>query len=365
MSKKKILILANHFITLHSFRKELIQMLIESGNEVYLSMPRAAENSFFQGMGCQIIETPLERRSINPLKDLGLIYSYVKIMLDVKPDIIFSYTIKPNIYGSIASMLTRNMQVCNITGTGSTFLKKNFLSIVAKILYKISVKKSFKVFFQNSGDRDFFVANGMVAHNYSVLPGSGVNLENYTICDLPHDDEINFIFIGRIMRLKGIDQYIECAKVIKENYSNITFYIAGFVEEKRYKEILDNYHKQGIVQYIGFQNDIKPWIEQCHCTILPSHGGEGIPNSLLESAAMGRICIASKIDGSVDVIEEGINGYLFEAGNSQDLIHKVKAFIGLSYEQKKQMGLNGRRKIEKEFDRKMVIKAYLKEVDQI
>ena len=301
MEKKKILILSNHFITLYNFRKELIKKLNDDGHMVFISMPKSDNNKFFSDMGCKIIETPVDRRGINPIKDFGLIINYIKIMKEIKPDIIFSYTIKPNIYGSIASNITKNRQINNITGTGGTFIKRNFVSEVIKLLYKISVKKSYKVFFQNYGDRDFFIKNNMIKDNYDILPGSGVNLEQFQVSELPRGEKINFIFIGRIMELKGIDQYLEAAKAVKEKYQNTRFYVAGFIEEEKYKAIIDEYHSKGIICYIGFQKDIKPWIEKCHCTVLPSHGGEGIPNVLLESAAMGRICIASNINGSREI----------------------------------------------------------------
>lgn len=362
---KKVLILSNHFITLYNFRKELVKKLIEEGNQVFISMPRADENSFFTDMGCKIIETYVDRRGVNPIRDLKLILNYIKIMKKLKPDIIFSYTIKPNIYGCIASNITKSKQISNITGTGATFLKRNIVSFIAKMLYKISLKKSYKVFFQNSGDRDFFIKNKMIKNNYAMLPGSGVNLEQYELCELPAEDEINFIFIGRVMKLKGIDEYLECAKTIKTKYPKTNFYVAGFIEEGKYKEIIDDYNEKGIVNYLGFQKDIKSWIKKCYCTILPSHGGEGVPNVLLESAAMGRICIASKINGCRDVIDDGVTGYLFEAGNAKDLIDKVDKFLKLDYKAKKQMGLAGRKKVERKFDRKIVIKTYLKEIKKV
>lgn len=363
--RKRILILSNHFITLYNFRKELITKLVNDGHEVFISIPKADENSFFSDMGCKIIETPVDRRGVNPIRDFGLILNYIKIMKELKPDIIFSYTIKPNVYGCIASNFTKNKQVSNITGTGATFLKKNAVSTIAKILYKISIKKSYKVFFQNTGDKDYFVENKMVINNYAMLPGSGVNLEQYEVCNLPTENETNFIFIGRVMELKGIEQYLECAKLIKDKHPNTNFYIAGFIEEDKYKEIIEDYNAKGIINYIGFQKDIKSWIQKCHCTILPSHGGEGVPNVLLESAAMGRICIASKINGSKDVIDDGVTGYLFETGSAQDLIDKVDKFLGLDYEVKKQMGHDGRGKVEREFDRQIVVRAYTNEIEEI
>jgi len=339
--------------------------LIEQGHEVFISMPKSSENTYFSDLGCNVIETHVDRRGVNPIMDLKLIVSYLRIMKKIRPDIIFSYTIKPNIYGSIISNLLRIKQVSNVTGTGATFLKNDILSKLSKVLYKISIRNSYKVFFQNSGDKEFFVKNGMVNDNYSIIPGSGVNLDHFELCDLPKDKSVNFIFIGRVMKVKGIDQYLEAAKKIKGIYPNTHFYIAGFIEDENYKKIIDSYHIDGIVEYIGFQKDIKSWIQKCHCTVLPSFGGEGVPNVLLESAAMGRICIASRIYGSKDVIIDGVTGYLFDSGSSESLIEKMKRFLELNYEAKRQMGLEGRRRVEREFDRQIVIREYLKEVERI
>lgn len=360
---KKILILSNHFITLYNFRKELIEKLVENGHRVFISMPKSNDNLFFSDLGCEIIETPVDRRGINPIKDFQLVVKYIKIMTKLNPDIIFSYTIKPNVYGSIASNLTRYKQVSNVTGTGATFLNENFVSKVARLLYKISLKKSYKVFFQNNGDKDYFIDNKMINDNYMMLPGSGVNLQQYELTELPSDDNVNFIFIGRVMKLKGIDEYLECARVIKKSYPSANFFVAGFIEEQKYNDIINDFHSKGIINYIGFQKDIKSWIQKCHCTVLPSHGGEGVPNVLLESAAMGRVCIASQINGSKDVIEDGRTGYLFDTGNKKSLISKVEKFIKLDIDAKRKMGFAGREKVTKEFDRQIVINAYLKEID--
>ncbi len=360
---KKVLILSNHFITLYNFRKELISELVKSGHEVFISMPENEDNKYFSDMGCKIIETSVDRRGINPVKDLGLVLKYIKIIKDVGPSIIFSYTIKPNIYGSIASNITKNKQISNITGTGGTFLKKNFVSEIAKYLYKISIKRSYKVFFQNSGDKDFFIENKMVRDNYAMLPGSGVNLEQYKVAELPSCESINFIFIGRIMKIKGIEQYLECAKFIKEKYLKANFYIAGFIEEDRYKGIINDYNNKGIINYIGFQKDIKSWIQKSHCTVLPSHGGEGVPNVLLESSAMGRICIASNINGSNDVVIDGETGYLFETGNAMDLIKVAEEFLNLDSKSMLNMGLAARKKVERDFNREIIIRSYLEQVE--
>lgn len=361
MEKKKILILANHFITLYSFRKELISEMLDEGHEVYLSLPDDPENEYFINKGCKIVLTNIDRRGVNPFKDLHLLHFYKKIMREIAPDIIFSYTIKPNIYGTIASN-GKYKQVCNITGTGATFLGDNLVSRICKILYKCSIKKCYKVFFQNTGDRDFFIHEGLIKDNYDMLPGSGCNLQQHSIAPLPKDNELRFIFIGRVMKLKGIDQYLEAAELISNKYTNTKFYIAGWNEQPEYMKLVEDAQKKGVVEYIGFRKDINQWIEKCHCTILPSHGGEGVPNVLLESAATGRICIGSKINGTTDVIDDGITGYLFNTGDAIDLADKIERFILLSYKDKIAMGLAGRQKIEKEFNRRIVIDKYLNEV---
>lgn len=362
MEKKKILFLANHFITLYSFRKEMINEMLKHGHELYLSLPKSEENQYFENLGCHIVETEIDRRGINPIKDLKLIQSYKKLIRQVNPNIIFSYTIKPNIYGTMASN-GKYKQVCNITGTGATFLKRNLVSIICEFLYKLSVKKCYKVFFQNTGDRDFFVKEGLVKDNYAMLPGSGCNLQQHIFTPLPAGDEIRFIFIGRVMKLKGIDQYLQAADIIKKKYPNTRFLIAGWNEQPEYMKLVEQAQKADVVEYIGFRKDIDEWIKKCHCVILPSHGGEGVPNVLLEAAATGRICIGSRINGTMDVIEEGKTGFLFKTGDGEDLACQIERFILLSEEEKAAMGKAGRVKVEREFDRQIVVKAYLKEVD--
>lgn len=358
----KVLILANHFITLYSFRKELIRRLIEEKHEVYLSLPICDENSFFANLGCKIISTDIDRRGVNPIKDFKLIKQYKKMMKDIVPDIIFSYTIKPNIYGCFVSNRLHIKQICNITGTGGTFLKKNLVATICKILYKSSIKKCYKVFFQNTGDRDFFLKNKLVKNNYDLLPGSGCNLEEHPYFPMPNDRIVRFIFIGRVMKLKGIEEYLASAKTIKSEFPNTEFLIAGWNEEEKYKSTINEYQTKGYIKYIGFRNDIDEWIKSSHCIILPSHGGEGVPNVLLEGSAIGRACIGSNISGTNDVIKDGITGFLFEVGNVNDLVLTIKKFLKLSYNEKTKMGVFGRKNIEKKYNRNIVVQTYLEEL---
>jgi galacturonosyltransferase len=326
-------------------------------------MPDDERRGFFEDMGCKLIITPMTRRGMNPVEDLKLIANYRRIIKDVDPDVIFSYTIKPNIYGCMASNALGYKQVCNVTGTGTTFMSESMLAKLSRVLYKLSMKKAYKVYFQNTGDRDYFISHGMIKDNWEMLPGSGVNLEQHKLCPMPDTDELRFIYIGRLMGMKGVEQYLEAARVITEKYPKAKFYAAGFVEEDKYKPMVEEYHEKGIIEYLGFRKDIDDWIEHCHCTVLPSLGGEGVPNVLLESAATGRVCIASRIHGSKEVVEDGVTGYLFTPGNSAELIEKIEKFIALSADERAEMGVRGRAKMEREFDREIVIAKYIQEAE--
>lgn len=361
--RKTILFLSNHFITLYSFRRELIERLVGLGHRVVLSMPTDDQNVFFRNMGCEIVETSMSRRGLNPAEDIKLLAQYRCIMREVKPDIIFSYTSKPDIYGSMASTALGYRQVCNITGRGNSLAYDNALAMVVRSLYRASISRCYKVFFQNADDRDYFIRHKIIKDNWALIPGSGVNLEQHALTPMPDDGEIRFLYIGRIMAVKGIDQLLDCAVAIRRKYPNTRFLLAGFVEQGEYREKLKEYEAQGYIEHLGFQKNIDAVIRRCHCTILPSHGGEGVPNAVLESAATGRACIVSNVPGSRDAVEDGVTGYIFEPRSSADLIDKAERFLALTKEQREQMGLAGHEKVAREFDRELVIRAYLDEVE--
>ena len=361
--KKRVLFLANHFITLYSFRKELIKRIIDEKHEVFLSLPKDKDNVYFSNLGCKVIETEIDRRGVNPLKDLKLLMTYKRIMNDVKPDIVFSYTIKPNIYGSMASN-KKYKQVCNITGTGATFLKDSILSRIVKILYRLSIAHSYKVFFQNTGDRDFFIKNRMVKNNYEMLPGSGCDIEEHPYVEMKKDKVTRFLYIGRVMEVKGVKEFLCAAKAVKEKNNNTEFIIAGWNEEDNITKIVEEYAEKGYVKYIGFTKEINKWIGECDCVVLASHGGEGVPNSLLEACCMGRPCIGSNTNGIREVIDDGVNGFLFKPKDADDLIEKIEKYISLSFDERVEMGKKGREIVIKKFDRRIVIEKYIDEVEK-
>lgn len=364
---KKVLLLGNHGFAIYNFRKELIQELLKKGYEVYISLPKDEKVDKMVEWGCKFIETNVDRRGTNPITDFKLVLHYMKLLKEIKPDIVLTYTIKPNLYGGLACRMLNIPCVNNITGLGSGFSKGLLLKTFLSTLYKLSLKRSHCVFFQNTEDMRTIVEGGIIKGEYELIPGSGVNLEEYKFKDFPDKDTVTFIFIGRIMRDKGIDQYLEAAKVIKEKYPDTQFNVIGFVEKTQphYNDMINELENEGYITYLGYQSDVKPFVKEAHCLIQPSHGGEGLSNVLLEAAATGRALIASNIPGCRETISEGKNGYIFEAKNTSSLVEQIEKFIHLTYAERKQMGTISREKIEKEFDRNIVVKAYMNKVDKI
>ena len=363
--KDNILIFTNSIGGLYSFRKEVVKAIIVSGYEVYISEPNDDERvRYFEGIGCHIIKTEFDRRGINPLKDLGLMMRYRKIIRQLKPRAVLTYTIKPNIYGGMACRLCGVPQLANVTGLGDAVENGGWLQKLTVTLYKIGLGNARCIFFQNASNRDFFIKNGIVDENSILLPGSGVNLQHHVFQKYPTDEgKIRFLFIGRLLKDKGIEEYFETAKAIEEKYPFTEFQILGSVEGP-YQAKLDELVKEGIVKHLGTTSDVRPFIGAVECTIMPSYH-EGMSNVNLESQAAGRPVITTNVPGCKETVDEGITGYLVESKSSENLISAVERFIALPYSQKVVMGQNGREKVKREFDRRIVIDAYLKALDKL
>lgn len=353
---KKILILANNDVGLYKFRKELIEELLKE-NEVYISLPNDSLVPLLIEKGCTFIDTYVDRRGINPITDLKLLFNYVSILRKVKPDLVITYTIKPNLYGGIVARFLKVPYAINITGLGTAFQNENIIKKLVCFLYKIATKKAKVVFFENRGNKEVFISNKLIREEQAYqLNGAGVNLDDYPFTSYPENKEIRFLFVGRVMKEKGVDELFEVAKRIKKEYPNVFFDIVGPMEDN-YKDILDDLTNQNIIQYHGFQNDVKPFVEKAHCFVLPSYH-EGMANTLLESASMGRPLITSNIHGCKEAVNN--NGYLCNVQDSNDLYIKIKEFIYLSYEDKKQLGINSRKHIEEVFDKKKVVEETIR-----
>lgn len=356
----RILILANNDLGLYKFRKELIQELINQ-YEVYISLPDGKFVSNLTNLGCKFINTPINRRGTNPITDLKLFLKYVKILKTINPDVVLTYTIKPNIYGGIACRILNIPYIANITGLGTSLENKGLLQKIIVHLYKIALKKAKCVFFQNNENKQFFIDNNISVGKGRLIPGSGVNLKHFHVLDYPASDTIEFVFISRIMKEKGIEQYLEAAEYIKNKYPNTRFHICGFCEED-YQDILEEMQSKGIIVYHGVLDDVREILKITHCTVHPTYYPEGMSNVLLESAACGRPVIATNRSGCREIVDDGVNGCLVKPKDTLELIRRIEQFIALDFEEKRRMGLAGRKKVEKEFNRQIVVDAYLEEI---
>ena len=359
----KVLILANNDIGLYKFRKELIERLLVH-HQVYICLPNGEFVSLLKKMGCYFVSCELERHGMNPFKEIKLFAYYTKILKKIKPDITFTYTIKTNVWGGMACSFLNIPYVANITGLGSAVETSGMLQKITLLLYKFGLRKAQNVFFQNQENQNFMITRHIITGRYDLLPGSGVNLKQYIVLDFPKDDCINFSFIARIMKQKGIEQFLEAAEYIKSKYPKTNFHVCGECEEN-YKDRLIELQNKKIIIYHGLVKDIVAIHRNSHCTVLPTYYPEGLSNVLLESVACGRPIITTNRSGCREIVDDCINGYIVKPKDSKDLIDKIEKFIHLSFSEKRKMGLNGRIKVEKNFNREVVIEKYLKELDQV
>lgn len=360
---KKILILVNHDVVIYNFRLEIVERLLKEGHEVYISSPYGERIDELIDLGCKYIEISISRHGTNVIEELKLLSHYKKIIKEIRPDFVFSFTIKPNIYGGIVCRLLKVPFIANITGLGTAVENKGGMQKISICLYKIAFKRINRIFFQNTENKQFFIDRKIAIGKHKLIPGSGVNLKRYPVLNYPSDETIHFVFISRIMKEKGIDQYLEAAKFVKKKYPHTFFHICGFCEEA-YEEKLNVLQSKGIIHYHGMVRDIVKILEGMHCTVHPTYYAEGMSNVLLESAACGRPIISTNRSGCREVIDDKINGYLIEPKNSQELIMKILDFLKLDNNEQKQMGLAGRKKVENEFDREIVVNAYIDEIKQ-
>ena len=359
--KRNIAVIANNDVGLYNFRKELIEILLQDA-DIHIIMPYGERVEDFKKMGCFFYDTPLERRGKNPFQDLKLLKKYSDILQQIKPDCVLTYTIKPNIYGGYIARKKKIPYICNITGLGSALENPGILQKLTLRMYRAALKNVSCVFFQNQENYEFFKKNQVTNRKKKVIPGSGVNLSKFKMQDYPDDRIIRFLFISRVMREKGVEEYLEVARHIKAKYENVEFGILGMCEEQ-YEMRLEELEQQGIVRYYGQQPDIIPFLEKSHCTIHPSFYPEGMSNVCLESAACGKVVITTDRSGCRETVTDGVTGYIVKQQDVDDLEKKVEQFLSLDREERIAMGKAAREKMEKEFDRNIIIDAYLKEID--
>ena len=355
---KKVLILVNDVTTVLQFRTELVRALVEDGNEVIVSVPKSDRILEIEALGVKVVETEVSRHGKNPFKDLKLLKNYKKLLKNEKPDIVLTFTIKPNVYGGMACGKMKIPYIANITGLGVVG-DGGIMQKLMLWLYKQGLKKAKCVFFQNQGNEEFFKKKKVVSDKTELLPGSGVNVERFSFMEYPKGEPINIVFVGRIIKDKGVFELAQAAEKL-EKQDNLRFTIVGDVEYGSENPFANKPN----VECVGFHKDVKPYLQKAHAIVLPSYH-EGMANVLLEAASCGRPILASNIPGCQETFDEGVTGFGFEPKNTASLCEAIEKFLALPYEQKCDMGKVGRKKVEAQFDRKIVVDRYLKQINSL
>ena len=362
---KKILLISNNGMGFYNFKKEFVEELTVLKYETHFAVPNYEKLKELVNYGAYYHEISIDRRGINPIKDFGLIRQFIYIIKKVKPNVIILHTIKPNIYVSFLSKMKKIPYINNITGLGSALQTESTLAIILRFLYRCSLTNSMGIFFENVGNKDYFQHYNIGNKSkYIVVSGAGVNIKQYRPNKKEAADGITFLFIARIMKEKGIEEYLCAAKELKKRNLNIKFQILGIFDELSYKDLINKMELDNTVEYLGTSTDTRIEMLQADCIVLPSYH-EGMSNVLLEGASSGLPLITTDIPGCREAIEDGVSGFLCKARDTDSLIQAMEKFINLSPQERLEMGKRGREKMEREFDRRIVIKRYIQCIQSI
>lgn len=362
---KKIILNANNGFVLYNFRFNLMKTLEKKGFKIICMAGVDSSVEDIKKNNWEFIDSNLDRRGKNILNDLKLFLFYLKTFRKEKPKYILNFTIKPNIYGTLAAKLAGIPVINNVTGLGDIFDTENLTSKIVKILYKLSFKFPKRVFFQNDDDLEIFLNNKLIKKNIcDRLPGSGVEVDRFIPLERERKDNKKiFLFLGRISNKKGVRIVNEVSKILTPKYPNIEFQLLGkvYTDEEGHisKEELSKWEEESNIRYIGTSRDVRQEIKEVDCIIFPSFYREGVPRSLIESASMGKPILTTDNVGCRDIVEDGYNGYLAKPNDVESMVEVVEKFLSLSLDKQKEMGNNGRKKVLKEFDEKIVINKYL------
>lgn len=367
INKRKILLSANTTFALYNFRYNLMKELQRQGYEVVCVGDKPNER--LEKEGWKFVPCHMDRRGKNIINDLKLFLEYLKIFYEEKPDYIFNFTIKPNIYGAVAAKILGIPTINNVTGLGDMFDGGKCNSKIVSLLYKIAFRFPKRIFFQNNDDMNIFLNNRLVRKEKCVrIPGSGVDTIKFVPAEKKVvDNKIRFLFLGRISNKKGVRIINEVSKLLTPKYPNIEFQLLGKIytdeDEHISLEEIKEWEKQSNIRYLGTSSDVRNEISQADCIIFPSFYREGVPRSLIESAAMGKPILTTDNVGCRDIVENGYNGYLADPKSVESMLGIVEKFLNLSKNQQERLGENGRKKVVEQFDERIVIKSYLNEID--
>jgi glycosyltransferase involved in cell wall biosynthesis len=368
---QRIVISINTTWNIYNFRSGLIKALLESGYEVIAVAPHDAYVPLLEDLGCKHISLPMDSNGTHPARDTLLLVRYFLLLRSLRPSAFLGYTVKPNVFGSMAAHALGIPVINNIAGLGAAFIADNHLTKIVCGLYKFALRRSHRVFFQNADDRDLFIDTKLVRSEISdLLPGSGVDLSKYIPEPPPALSGRNFRFllVGRMLKDKGVEEFVAAARIVRQLFPTAEFQLLGSIDAANSNAIhaqkIAEWEAECLVSYFGMTDDVRPYLSNADCVVLPSYR-EGVPRSLLEAAAMARPIIATDVVGCRDAVEDGVNGFRCEVKNPRDLAEKMIRMIRLSPQRRLAIGAAGRRKVEAEFDEQIVIERYLQALDSL
>ncbi|MCR1766362.1 N,N'-diacetylbacillosaminyl-diphospho-undecaprenol alpha-1,3-N-acetylgalactosaminyltransferase [Burkholderia glumae] len=359
----RIVLVCNTAWAIHTYRHGLIRMLVASGAEVVVLAPRDRTVEPLVAMGCRYIELPVASKGTDPLEDLRMLAAMRRHYRELRPQLVFHYTIKPNIYGSIAAWLARVPSVAVTTGLGYVFIRESRAASIAKRLYRFAFRFPREVWFLNRDDLATFEASRLLVHpeRARLLHGEGVDIEQFAATPLPERETFRFVLIGRLLWDKGVREFVDAARALRPRYPQARFALLGpagvdnpSAVSRRY---VDEWMRDGLIEYLGEAHDVRPHIEAADCVVLPSYR-EGVPRTLMEASAMCRPIVATDVPGCRDVVADGETGLLCLARDSASLAEKMAAMLEMPAEARRAMGRRGREKVLREFDEANVVERY-------
>ncbi len=365
-----IAISANTSWYLYNFRKNTILALIGQGYQVLAIAPQDEYSAKLSELGCKFIHINIDQGGTNPIRDIQTFFSFFRLYKNKNIDVVLNFTPKNNIYSTLAACFNGTQSINNIAGLGILFVNESITSKVARFLYRVSQSKASKLFFQNEDDRTLFLDKKITTNvPTDRLPGSGVDLTRFILMPAPDDNKVKFLLIARMLYDKGIGQYVEAAKALKEKYVNkVEFQLLGFLDVSNPSAVskldMQAWVDEGIINYLGTSDSVEQYIAKVDCMVLPSYYREGVPKSLLEAGAMGKPIVTTDNVGCRETVDDGINGYLCEPRSSESLTEKLELIINMTHEQRLEMGQKSRQKMQNEFDEKIVIKKYLVAIEE-
>jgi len=370
MAARTVVISINASWNIVNFRTGLLKALVAAGYRVVALAPRDAFSDRFPALGVEYAPIEIDNQGTSPLRDLALLWRYRRALARLKPDILLAYTIKPNIYGSLAAHSLGIKVINNVSGLGTTFIKESLVTRIVRRLYKTAFRRSATVFFQNSDDQALFVSGRLVAVDRARrLPGSGVDLDRFRPSAEQPEGSGGFVFlmVARLLWDKGVREYVEAARLVRVHFPDVRFQLLGFLDVPNRTAVgraeVEGWVAEGLIEYLGEAEDVRGFLAIADCVVLPSYR-EGLPRTLLEAAAMARPLIAADVPGCRDVVANGINGYLCGVRDPASLAEAMLKMLKLAPAERERMGAAGRARVEAEFDERIVIRRYLEAIEE-